>query len=72
MFYTVLEIQEDANGNRACIPVIYPGYQEALAKLYTILAAAAVSTIPCHAGYILRSDGILTDGRVFNRKPEGE
>ena len=73
MFYTVLEIQEDNAGNRACVPpVIYSDYNEALAKLYTILAAAAKSGIPYHAGCILRSDNIVTDGRAFNRKPEGE
>ena len=68
MFYTVLEIQEDVNGNRAVLPVVYSDYDDALAKLYTILAAAAKSAIPYHAGHILRSDGILTDGRVYDRK----
>ena len=67
MFYTVLEIQEDINNTRACIPTIYNDYNSALAKLYTILAAAANSTIPYHSGHILRSDGIMTDGRVFDR-----
>jgi len=68
MFYTVLEIQEDASGNRTCIPVIYTDSDSALAKLYTILAAAAQSAIPYHSGHILRSDGIVTDGRVFDRR----
>lgn len=70
MFYTVLEIQEDSNGNRACIPTIYTDYDAALAKLYTILAAAASSSLPYHSGHILRSDGIMTDGRVFDRRVE--
>lgn len=68
MFYTVLEIQSDANGNKACIPVIYYNYNDAVAKYFTICAAAAVSTIPYHSAHILRSDGILTDGRVFEHK----
>ena len=68
MFYTVLEIQVDKNGNRACIPVIYDTYDDALAKFYTVCAAAAQSTIPYHAAHILRSDGIVTDGRVFEHK----
>lgn len=72
MFYTVLEIQEDNAGKQACISVIYTDYNEALAKLYTILATAAKSAIPYHAGCILRSDNIVTDGRAFNRKSEGE
>lgn len=68
MFFTVLEIQEDVSGNRGCIPVIYNDYDSALAKLYTILAAAASSALPYHSGHILRSDGIVTDGRVFDRR----
>ena len=68
MFYTVLEIQEAVNGARACIPVIYNDYDAALAKLYTVLAAAASSALPYHSGHILRSDGIVTDGRVFDRR----
>ena len=67
-FYTVLEIQVDKNGNRACIPVIYDNYDDALAKFYTICAAAAQSAIPYHSAHILRSDGIVTDGRVFEHK----
>jgi len=68
MFYTVLEVQEDVSGARGVIPVIYSDYEAALAKLYTVLAAAAASALPYHAGHILRSDGIITDGRVFDRR----
>lgn len=68
MFYVVLEVQEDVGGARGVIPVVYDDYNAALAKLYTILAAAAASALPYHAGFILRSDGIMTDGRVFDRR----
>lgn len=40
----------------------------AYAKLYNILAAAAISGIPYHSGHILRSDGIIIDGKVFDRR----
>lgn len=70
MFYTVLEIQMDVSGNKACIPLIYDSYEGALAKYYTVLAAAAASAIPYHSGHIIRSDGIMTDGRVFDRRGE--
>lgn len=43
-------------------------YNRALAKLYTILQAAAVSECVYHAGHLYRSDGILVDGRVFDRR----
>lgn len=70
MFYTVLEIQEQAGGSRACLATIYADYDAALAKFYTVLAAAASGSIPYHSCHILRSDGILTDGRVFERRVE--
>lgn len=68
MFYTVLEIQEDASGVRGCIPVIYNDYDSALAKLYTVLSVAAAGNLPYHSCHILRSDGVVTDGRVFDRR----
>lgn len=72
IFYTVLEIQKDANGTPSCISIIYNDYNAALAKLYTVLSAAASSSLPYHSGHILRSDGILTDGRVFDRRVVAE
>lgn len=68
MFFTVLEIQVNTEGSRACLPVIYDNYDGALAKFYTICAAAAVSGLPYHSAHILRSDGIMTDSRIFNRE----
>ena len=70
MFYTVLEIQANVGSDPACIPVVFYDYNAALAKLYTVLAAAAASALPYHAGFILRSDGIVTDGRAFDRGGE--
>lgn len=49
--------------------------QRAWAKLYTILAAAALSDIPFHEGILLRSDGTFLEDRVFDRRvpnPEPE
>lgn len=70
-FYTVLEVQ--VNGDtKSCIPVIYDDYADALSKLYTILSSAAKSSLPYHSGHILRSDGQLTDGRVFDRRGEDD
>jgi len=71
-FYIVLEVQQDANGNRGAIPTIYGDEAQALAKFYTICAAAAVSGIPYHAAEIIRDDGIITEGRVFDRRVESE
>ena len=69
LFFTVIESQI-ANDAHATLADVYEDYNSALAKLYTILAAAATSQIEYHAGFIVRSDGIMTDGRVFDRRPE--
>lgn len=73
-FYTTIENQVREDGSRGLLFDHFDDYDSALAKLYTILAAAATSEIPYHSGHIMRDDGILTDGRVFDRRvvPEPE
>ncbi len=71
-FYTTIENQLRSDGSRGLLYDHYETEEAALAKLYTILAAAAVSELPYHSGHILRSDGIITDGRVFDRRTETE
>ena len=68
--YTTIENQIREDGSKGLLYDHFTDYNEALAKLYTILAAAAVSELPYHSGHILRDDGIITDGRVFDRRTE--
>lgn len=68
--WTTIENQIRSDGSKGLLYDHFDSYDAALAKLYTILAAAAVSEIPYHSGHILRDDGILTDGRVFDRREE--
>ena len=70
--YTTIENQIRNDGSYGLLYDHFTSYETALAKLYTILAAASVSEIPYHAGYIIRSDGIMTDGRVFDRRTSVE
>ena len=67
-FYTTLEKQVYENGGHNILFDQFTDYNAALAKLYTVLAAAAISEIPYHAGFILRDDGVITDGKVFDRR----
>ena len=68
-FYTVIENQMDNNGNHALLFNHYDTLEDALAKLYTILAAASKSSLPYHAGHIIESDGYLRpEGKVFDRR----
>ena len=76
-FYTTLENQIRSDGSAG---LLYDHFglddtetdeqalNRAYAKLYTILAAAAVSAIPYHSGHIYRSDGLLIEGKVFDRR----
>ena len=68
--YTTIENQIREDGSKGLLYDHFTDYESALAKLYTILAAAAVSELPYHSGHILRDDGIITDGRVFDRRTE--
>ena len=67
-FYTTIENQLRNDGSFGLLYDHFTDENQAYAKLYTILAAAAVSGIPYHAGFILRSDGAFYDGRVFDRR----
>lgn len=80
-FYTTIENQIRSNGSGG---LLYDHFglndtetedqalNRAYAKLYTILAAAATSGIPYHSGHIYRSDGLLIEGKVFDRRTDTE
>ena len=68
MFFVSVEVQESANGVRSVLPLVYDDYNSALANYYTVLSAAAQSTIPYHAAFIYSDSGMLTDCRVFDRR----
>ena len=70
-FYTVIEKQV-ISGTPATLATHYDSETAALAAFYTVCAAAAVSTIEYHAAHIIRSDGIMTEGRVFDRRVDPE
>ena len=79
-FYTTIEVQRWANGSGQELTDFYQGTDEngitaeerAYGKLYAILNAAATSGLPYHAGWILRSDGIVIDGNRFDRRSDSE
>lgn len=74
IFYTTIENQLREDGSFGLLYDHFTDVNAAYAKLYTILAAAAVSDIPYHSAHLLRSDGIMMEGRVFDRRvvPEVE
>ena len=74
-FYTTIENQLRDNGTFGLLydhfkeeEGLAPALNRAQAKYYTICAAAAVSGIPYHAAYILRSDGVILEQAVWDRR----
>ena len=68
--YTTLENQIRNDGSKGLLYDHYEDYDAAMAKFFTICAAAAVSDIPYHSAHVLRSDGVMIEGRVWDRREE--
>jgi hypothetical protein len=69
-FYTTIENQVRRDGSRGLLYDHFEDLNVALAKYYTICAAAAVSEIPYHAAHILHSDGYTIEQRIFDRRTD--
>lgn len=67
-FFTTIENQVRTDGSRGLLYDHFDDENAALAKYYTICAAAAVSEIPYHAAYILNSEGYVAEQRIFDRR----
>ena len=72
IFYTTIENQMRSDGGRGLLYDHFDDYDLALAKFFTICAAAASSGIPYHSAHIIRSDGLMIEGRVFDRRVDPE
>ena len=76
-FYTTIENQVRPDGSKGLLYDHFENVDQAYAKYFTVCAAAAVSEIPYHSAHIIRSDGIMIEGRVWDRRmnedaPEAE
>ena len=67
-FYTTIENQVRSDGSRGLLYDHFENVDQAYAKYFTVCAAAAVSGIPYHAAHIIRSDGLMIEGRVWDRR----
>lgn len=68
--YTTIENQVRTDGSKGVLYDHYENENQALAKFYTICAAAAVSEIPYHAAFLLYEGGQVMQ-RIFDRRGEG-
>ena len=67
--YLVLEIQK--TGNQIATNIwAFETRNEADAKFYTVLAAAAISSVPLHAAALLTEDGGCIKNESYNHELE--
>ncbi len=70
--FIVIELQTNANGTVSSILTAHDTLDEARNKYFTVLAAAAVSQLPCHAAVLLGANGVPIEYRHFEHVPAGE
>lgn len=66
--YIVIELQTSANGAVANIVTAFSTLGDAYNKYFTILAAAAVSSVPVHAAVILDNKGMQVAAQAFEHE----
>lgn len=74
-FYTTIENQLRNDGSYGLLYDHFyeiegqaPALARAQSKYHTICAAAAISEIPYHAAYLLRSDGSVLEEGIWDRR----
>ena len=69
MKYIVIELQTNSDGTVGNIVTAYDSRDEAESHYHTVLAAAALSTLPTHAAVLMASDGGYIDAKCY-RHPQ--
>lgn len=68
LFYTTLENQIREDDSKYLYFDYYETEEAARAKMYAVLSEAANSTCKYHSCHIMRSDGLIIDGHIFDRR----
>lgn len=68
--YIVIEIQTNADGTVGNIVQAYANQNEAYSRYHSVLASAAISSLPRHAAVILVNDGHPLEFRCFEHGGE--
>ena len=63
--YIVIELQTNADGTVGNLVTSHDSRDAAESKYHTVLAAAAVSALPCHAATLLTSEGFMLDTKCY-------
>lgn len=76
-FYTTVENQKRLDGTYGLLfdhfeeeEGLQPALARAQAKYHTVCAAAALSEIPYHSAYLIRSDGVVLEEGIWDRREE--
>ena len=69
-FYTVIENLISPEGTKELLYNHFDEDMSAYAKYYMVCAQAAISGNPYHSAILLRSDGRIIEGRVFDRRTD--
>lgn len=64
--YIVLEIQTQADGTVATLSDSFNDLNSAYNKYYTVLAYAAISTLPRHSACLIDNTGFLQESKYFD------
>lgn len=70
--YIVIELQTTGETTAIVPPVAFADLNQAYQKYYTVLSAAAVSTLPIHAAAIINETGAMVRSDVFEHPVETE
>lgn len=70
--FTTIENQIRTDGSKGVLYDHYTDKNQAYAKFYTILAAAAVSELPYHEALLFDCDGTVMERKAFDRRVEVE
>ena len=70
MHYIVVEIQTNLNGTVGNIVTAYADRNQAESKYHTVLAAAAVSSLPSHACVLMTNEGHMIASAAYHHQQE--
>lgn len=71
-FWTTIENQVRSDGSKGLLYDHFSDENAALAKYFTICAAAAVSELPYHSAHLLQNDGRMVKQEIFDRRTNEE
>lgn len=66
--YIVIELQTMADGAVANLVTQHASEAEAQSKYHSVLAAAAISDLPCHAAVLMANSGVTLENRYYERE----